>query len=115
MRSCKAQESYVSGLVSVPSTLLLYLPCPRTLVPSNPIGFSFWAGVKPSLSLTPRERREARPKLVTGKNPPAMPLHPAVLLLLCAWMEGAKHVTRECLAVLTLLAECCCSQEVVRL
>lgn len=115
MRSCK--KSYPSGLVSVPSNFLLYLPCPGPLVPSNPIGFSFWAGVKPSLSLTPRERREARPKLVTGKTPPppAMPLHPAVLLLLCAWMEGAKRVTRECLAVLTLLAECCCSQEVVRL
>lgn len=40
-----------------------------------------------------------------------MLLHPAVVLLPCAWMEGANHVTRECLVVLTLLAGCPYSQE----
>lgn len=52
---------------------------------------------------------------MTGKKARAISLHPAVFLLLCAWNEGAKHVTRECLAVLTLMAEGYRSQEVVRL
>lgn len=116
MNSDRTQECYLSGSVSDSSIPFLY----QTLIHRLPGSFQCsWVFLlyqcKTLTGFTLGGKGIGWSKFVTGKKAPAISLLPAVFLLLCAWNEGAKHVTRERLAVLTLMAECYRSQEVVRL